>query len=133
MATLPTLTRPVLAALLVALGPVPAAAYKPPRAKLIPVSELVVRKVIACDRAVSRAEDQATGNRSTVYKNRARLRDAALARCGFPKGVVWRDARRSVQVAAGDLTEEGPFEEPRAANRAAAAQLKAQLDRLFSE
>lgn len=128
----------VHAAVLIATGlavgwPVQAYAYKPARARLIPLTDVMIRKVAACYRAVDEAEERATGGRSEVYKNRARLRDAALRRCGFPKGVTWRDAAYSARIAFLDLGQEQALEEPRSANRKLAVPLRAQLSAVFSE
>ena len=111
----------------------PVLAYKPGRPKIIALSEPLVRKVIACHAAAERAESRATGGSSGFYKNRTRLREAALARCGFPKSVLWRHAVYSVRMAAEDLKVEAPLDELRAANRLAAAPFRGQLGHIFVE
>ena len=137
----PTREKPLMtyrsALLLVALLGVglasPVLAYKPGRPKIIALSEPLVRKVIACYAAAERAENRATGGSSGFYKNRTRLREAALARCGFPKSVLWRHAVYSVRMAAEDLKLEAPLDELRAANRLVAAPFRGQLGHIFVE
>jgi hypothetical protein len=111
----------------------PVAAYKPGRPKVIALSETLVRTVIACRAAVERAEERASGGPSDVYKSRTRLRDAALARCGFPRDVLWRNAAYSVRIAAADLASGSHSDEPRATNRAVAAPFREQLSRMFAD
>ncbi len=121
------------AAALGLLAAVPAAAYSPGRAREIPLTDLVVRKVVACYRAAERAESRATGGISEVYRNRQRLRDAALARCGFPKAVSWRNAVHSVRAAfhgGGGLQSAPDF---RASNQDIVLRYERELERLFAE
>jgi hypothetical protein len=128
-------TRAVLlvAAGLFVIWPGQVSAYKPARARLIPLTEATIRKVVDCYRSVGRAEARASGTRSEVYRNRSRLRDAALTRCGFPTNAIWRDAAYSARIALGDLDEEVPLDEPRSANRKLAAPFRTQLARIFAE
>ncbi len=84
------------------------------------------------DQTQSRELDQARRALQTVT-DRDRLRDAALARCGFPRDVVWRDAAHSAQIATYDLNADGTLDGTRGANRAIAAPLSAQLARIFPE
>ena len=86
-----------------------------------------MRRVLACHKSVDQAESRATGGVGSFYQNRMRLRDAALARCGFPKNVVWRDAYATVRTAVSDLEHEGELPPLRDANRKVALPFKAQL------
>ena len=111
----------------------PVLSYKPGRPKLVPLNKTLIRQVIACYPGVERAEQQAMGGPSQFYKNRARLRDGALRRCGFPYEVVWRNAAYSVRIAAEEVTYASHSDELRAANRLLAIPLKDQLARIFRD
>ncbi|WP_375461874.1 hypothetical protein [uncultured Enterovirga sp.] len=77
-----TIAKAALVGLVFVAASGPASAYRSSRPKLELLTPSILRKVVACYQAVEQAEDRATGGRSEVYKDRFRLRDAALARCG---------------------------------------------------
>ena len=121
-----------LAALIVVASVVPAAAYKPGRPNIIPLTGEMVRKFVACYPSIERARERATGGMGEVYGRRKQLGDAAAARCGFPRNVVWRNVVYSVRAAHYATADDAPGSEVEAANRDLVAPFKARMERLFA-